>query len=246
MQTKVFISWSGEQSKHVATALRELLPDILQGVDPWMSEHDIAVGSRWLSELITQLSEVQLGIICLTPENLSTSWLLFEAGAIAKSIAEARVIPYRLSVSSTDVAFPLAQFQGVDADKAGTHKLIRTLNMSCDMPIPDERLERMFGRWWPDFSSRLNSVAPSTSSLAKKRDERSLLEEILQLVRRLQPPPPQSDWIEDEIARLRNELGSVFPKTEQMVREQVRQVLAKDQALATSHNVSLLRLPGIL
>lgn len=226
MQTKVFISWSGEQSKHIATALRELLPDLLQGLDPWMSEHDIAAGSRWLSELITQLSESQLGIICLTPENLqASSWLLFEAGALAKSIVESRVISYRLGVSSTDVAFPLAQFQGVDANKAGTQKLVRTLNLACDAPIPEERLERMFARWWPDFSARLNSAPASKGSPAKKRDDRSLLEEILQLVRRLQPP--QSGSIEDEIARLRSDLGPVSPKTEKLLREQVRQALAR-------------------
>jgi len=41
MSTKVFISWSGPRSKHVASALRDLLPEILQDLDAWMSEHDM-------------------------------------------------------------------------------------------------------------------------------------------------------------------------------------------------------------
>jgi hypothetical protein len=166
-----------------------------------MSEHDIAAGARWGHELTSQLSESRIGVICLTPENLSAPWLLFEAGALAKSISESRVIPYRLGLSSADVVFPLAQFQGVDADEDGTRRLLLSLNAVRDLPMPEDRLERIFARWWPDFSSRINSIPAPTSSQVKQRDDRALLEEILQLVRRQQTPFPIQHLADDVVPK---------------------------------------------
>src|SRR5207253_2371159 len=81
---KVFISWSGPASRDVATALRKYLPCMLQGLQVFMSQHDLESGSRWAVGLTSELSETNFGLICLTPDNLLSPWLLFEAGAITK------------------------------------------------------------------------------------------------------------------------------------------------------------------
>jgi len=190
MPTRVFISWSGERSRHLALALRDLLPEVLQDLDTWMSENDIAAGARWGHELAEQLTTNRVGIICLTPENLLAPWLLFESGSLASSLSESRVIPYRLGLSAADVTFPLAQFQGVDADEAGTRKLLSSLNAAREGPMPEERLGRMFTRWWPDLAKRIAAIPVPLSPGAKPREDRELLEEIIQLVRRQQQPPP--------------------------------------------------------
>ena len=72
---KVFISWSGTLSHRVATLLRDWLPNVLQAVEPWLSSQDIAPGAMWLVEVSAQLEAVEVGIICLTAENLDSSWL---------------------------------------------------------------------------------------------------------------------------------------------------------------------------
>ena len=54
---------------------------VIQSAKPWMSETDIEKGTRGLSELAKALEAIKVGISCLTPENLSAPWLLFEAGA---------------------------------------------------------------------------------------------------------------------------------------------------------------------
>jgi TIR domain-containing protein len=198
---RVFISWSGERSQQVARALRDLLPEALQDLDPWMSDHDVAAGARWGHELTAQLSTNRMGILCLTPENLLAPWLLFEAGSIASSISESRVIPYRLKLSATDVTFPLAQFQGVDADESGTRKLLLSLNAAREQPMPEERLARIFLRWWPDLASRIEAIPIPTHSAVTQRDDRALLEEILQLVRREQPAPPTQRPVDDLVPK---------------------------------------------
>jgi hypothetical protein len=188
---KLFISWSGARSKSVARALRDLLPEVLQDAEPWMSEHDISAGQRWGSELNTKLDGCNIGIICITKENVAAPWLLFEAGSLAKSVASSRVIPYRLGINATDVPFPLAQFQGVDANSEGTKKLIETCNELRPTALRPDRLERVFSRWWPDLEERLAKIPDDIMVDNPIRSERSLLEEVLELVRRTAVPAPE-------------------------------------------------------
>lgn len=180
---KVFVSWSGSRSLHVAAALCELLPEVIADVAPWISAHNIDAGARWASELMNRLESSHFGIICLTPENLNTPWLLFEAGSLAKSVAVARVVPYLIGVSPEDVKFPLAQFQGVEANREGTRKLVDALNANLEEPMDAARLERMFQRWWPDFEQRLAQAPAASSAPPTVRSDRELLTEILALLR---------------------------------------------------------------
>lgn len=192
---KVFLSWSGDRSRAVAAALHTLLPDMLQDVSTWMSEHDINAGARWSETLNAQLELSNFGILCLTPENLNAPWLLYEAGSIAKSVTDSRVVPYLLDLKTTDVTYPLAQFQGVEASEEGTLKLIRAMNSSRGEPMPDERLTRVFARWWPDLERKLSGIMKITATLPTPRNDRAILEEILQLVRADKTPPPIRDQV---------------------------------------------------
>src|SRR6476660_2121519 len=99
---KVFLSWSGETSKQAATALYEWLPTIMQTVRPYMSAESIDKGERWSIDIAKQLEETNYGVICVTPENKEAAWILFEAGALSKSIERARVSPLAFGVSAAD------------------------------------------------------------------------------------------------------------------------------------------------
>jgi hypothetical protein len=179
---KVFISWSGNRSKGVASALKHWLPDVFQGLDVWMSDHDIDAGQRWGLQLDAVLKECSLGIICLTPESLKSHWLTFEAGALSTAIDGSRVIPYRFQLNSPDVGPPLSQFQDVFADEAGTLKLIQSLNNALGRPLgEEERLKRVFQHWWPDLEKQLNAV--QYIEPVQIRTDREILEEILEVVR---------------------------------------------------------------
>ena len=81
---KIVISWSGERSKAIAEIFRLWLPCCLQYIEPWMSDSDIPKGKRWALELAGQLAGANFGLVCLTPENLYSPWVNFEAGALSK------------------------------------------------------------------------------------------------------------------------------------------------------------------
>src|SRR5262249_6663749 len=158
---KIFISWSGDRSKKVASALKMWLRDVFQGIpiQALMSDQNILAGARWESELEKMLNECKLGIICLTPESLQSPWLTFEAGALSTAITGSRVIPYRFELRSADLGPPLSQFQDVSADEQGTFKLVQSINDACGSPIKEEeRLKRTFDHWWLDLDQQLMKI----------------------------------------------------------------------------------------
>ena len=100
---KIFISWSGQRSKNVAEYLRTWIPKVIQSVKLWMSSEDILAGDRWNRDIAVELEKSKFGIICLTPENMNKPWILFEAGALAKTIDKTLVCPYLIDLDPTEI-----------------------------------------------------------------------------------------------------------------------------------------------
>ena len=90
---KLFVSWSQDISRQIAQDFREWLPLINQTIEPFMSEEDTDKGAHWSSTIRRELEQSAFGIVILTAENIESTWLHFEAGAIAKSVEEGRVVP---------------------------------------------------------------------------------------------------------------------------------------------------------
>ena len=183
---KVFISWSKGRSRAVAEALRDWLPDIIQNVEPWVSSEDIDAGKRWSTEIATQLAETKFGIICVTPENQEAPWILFETGALAKTIENTNVCPYLIGLEKSDLQpGPLTQFQAMEANKEETWKLVRTINKSLDRSerLEESRLKRVFERSWSTLDNALGNLSKVKQGIEPKRDVEEMTEEILELVR---------------------------------------------------------------
>jgi TIR domain len=180
---RIFISWSGDRSKAVASALKVWLKDVFQTVEPWMSSHDILPGDQWLSELREALELSHFGILCLTLENLKAPWLLFEAGCLAKAMAPARVVPYLFGLSHGDLLFPVNQFQYAQSGKDGDFQLAQSINRSTSPPLLEAQyLNKAFTKWWPDLKKKLKRIPPVPMTL-QPRTDRELLEEMLELLR---------------------------------------------------------------
>ena len=180
----VFISWSGERSRAAAEALREWLPMVINAIEPWLSSADIDKGSRWATELSVRMEVSKAGIICLTPSNLRAEWVLFEAGALSKTITNTFVCPFLIDLKPTDLRGPLAQFQAVRAtNKKEVLELIKTLNTAQEKPLLEKLLGSAFEMWWPALTAQLQNLPSEESTMTPQRSERELLEEILDLVR---------------------------------------------------------------
>jgi hypothetical protein len=110
-ETEVFISWSGEQSKSFAEALRNWLPKIVNAVEPWLSSADIDKGARWSADVAAKLEASKIGIICLTPGNMHSDWILFEGGALSKTITNTHVCRVLIGLEPSALHGPSAQFQ---------------------------------------------------------------------------------------------------------------------------------------
>ncbi|WJE54314.1 toll/interleukin-1 receptor domain-containing protein [Bacillus cereus] len=157
---KVFLSWSGNESKQLATIFKEWLPNVLQYVEPYMSAQDISMGERWGNSIADNLEESVFGLIFVTPSNIKAPWINFEAGALSKTF-ESRVIPilYRAEVTILDQG-PLKQFQSAkNLEKESIFSLLQSINMSNqDGGLNETRLENAFEMWWPKLKEAIDTI----------------------------------------------------------------------------------------
>ena len=151
----VFISWSGDRSKYVAECLAVWLKQVIQLVRPWMSSENILAGARWNAEIAKHLATTKFGIICVTPENLAAPWLVFEAGALAKTIDEnTHVCPYLVGLDEIDPQHPISQFQCKRMTQEGTYDIVRSMHKalrgsSKEVDLTEAQVKESFDQWYP-------------------------------------------------------------------------------------------------
>lgn len=185
---KVFMSWSGARSKAAAELLHYWIKCVVQASQPWISTRGIDRGSLWFTEINNELKDTTFGIICLTQENKNAPWILFEAGALAKGLANSRVCTFLVDLETKDIRDPLAQFNHTLPDKAGLWNLVLTLNSSLEANrLELNILEGVFETYWPQFQEKFNKIKeeiPETTVVAP-REDKDVLAEILENTRNL-------------------------------------------------------------
>ena len=180
---KVFISWSGKRSKTLANTLREWLPMVLQYVEPWVSDKDISAGERWAQAIAGELESSNFGIICITPENLHSEWILFESGALSKSMLDAKVIPLLYGLELSDLSGPLSQFQAEKMEESGVMEVVRAINKVSENKTSDQIVEQLVPALWPRLQEALENIPDSESHEKHMRPQHEILEELVTGVR---------------------------------------------------------------
>lgn len=160
----VFLSWSGDRSRLVAEALKPWIKCVLQTTSPWISTTDIDRGSLWMSEIGNKLQDSNIGIICLTAENQSKPWILFEAGALAKGIETNRVCTLLIDLQPSDIRGPLSQFNHTTLDKESMLKLVFMINTKLPNPIDNDILNKTFLAFWPELEQRRQDILQMTEN----------------------------------------------------------------------------------
>jgi TIR domain len=184
---KVFISWSGKRSNYVAKTLYEWIPRVIQTVQPWLSE-EMPKGVRWSPEIAKALEETNFGVVCVTPENQGEAWLNFEAGALSKTLANAKVCAYLIDFrKTTDVVGPLKDFQLTQTNRDDTFRLMKTMNAAQgDAVLSDKVLEDTFDVWWARLEEKLNQIPAADTAVPKTRNPQEIQEETLGIVRNME------------------------------------------------------------
>ncbi|MCC5823809.1 MAG: toll/interleukin-1 receptor domain-containing protein [Phycisphaerales bacterium] len=162
-EKQVFISWSGEYSKSVALHLRDFLEYVLPECRLWMSSEDISKGRQWPAELSSILlrPESFCAVIVLTPDNLQSDWLLYEAGACAAAYHKSLVCPIACDVPYTKLPKPLQHFQATDASsKIEMKKLVRSIAGKLDPDISAKWpvRESYFSAQWVNYHKSIQAV----------------------------------------------------------------------------------------
>lgn len=184
---KVFISWSGELSKNIAEIFREWIPGVIQAVRPYYSPDDITKGTRWNSEIAKELDISKIGLICLTPDNLESPWIMFESGALAKNIDKSKVVPILFKVDPSDIKGPLVQFQASKFNKTDIKRVIKMINEELgEQGLSNDVFNNVFEMWYPKLEEKINQQLENYKPEEQNgdiRSERDILEEILTLTR---------------------------------------------------------------
>ena len=156
-EKKIFISWSGNDSHKIASALCKFLGKLKCGFVPLISS-EIEAGLRWHEELHEALASSTSCVVCLTPQALRSRWLFYEAGALSLSPQCDHVCPYLIGLQQVPIDGPLNQFQSRLCSKEGTKSLIVALLQKSEQQSPRLRIA--------------SSTSPSRSSLPPELDRR--------------------------------------------------------------------------
>lgn len=190
---KVFLSWSGELSQKIALELRDWLPYVIQSVEPYLSSEDIDKGSRWSVDIAKELEDSSFGILCVTHQNIDSSWLNFEAGALSKAFSKTNVTPFLFGLKPSDLTnSPLLQFQTTLFDKKDLLKLVFSLNNATgDEKLDEQKLKTTFELWYDKLKNNLDPLLKESSIKKTQKEVKEnphsnsseVVEEILELTR---------------------------------------------------------------
>jgi hypothetical protein len=129
-----------------------------------LSEIDIEKGERWNAAVSKRLEESHIGIVCLTPENLTAPWIHFEAGALAKT-GNSRVCVVLFEVDPKDVPDTLSQFQYTTISEDDFAQLAVTINKAAERAgepaAPDDVIRRASTAAWSEFQTQTQQLARS-------------------------------------------------------------------------------------
>ncbi|MGO4470388.1 toll/interleukin-1 receptor domain-containing protein [Arthrobacter sp. M-10] len=246
---KVFISWSGPESKAVALLLKPWLRSVLQATKPWMSDLDIQAGTKWESSISTHLRESGFGIICVTDENQNTPWINFEAGALSMAIAdiERRVVPLLIGFKDRgDLKGPLNTFNTTLFNEEGMYKMLVSMNSQLDDSLEEPGLKKSFDAFWPGLERDVKQLQEQGKlTAAPTREDKDILNEILETVRDL------SRSNASENARLYNRAlsklayGDPLPRNENLIGVTEHQIQEYLRAIGNSAQFTAKRTSAV-
>lgn len=171
---KIFVSWSGLNSKEFAQGLKKLLEkSVFENTDLecFVSDQDIASGSDWWDKIKKELRTCKLGILCITKENLRAPWLYFEAGAMVAH--EVPSIPLLVSCSINALSTtPLNGKQAVDFyDQKKFLKMLADINSAMGYDLSENQINTLGKKAYTELKNELESMFRNLRDLRSFNDK---------------------------------------------------------------------------
>lgn len=187
MKIKVFFSWGGEMSRLVAKEVYDWLPLVLQSVKGFFSPEDINKGSEWDNKIKNELETSQIGLFFMTRANLSSRWMMYEAGSLPKKGEGVNVCPILLNIENADLEGPLSMFQTTKYQKNDFLRLVKSINLLAGEEMVQEAiLEKSFEKFWPELNEKVFPILQAEPKVEEIRQETGMVKEILEIVRKMQ------------------------------------------------------------
>lgn len=158
---------------------------IVQHAEPFVSDKDISAGDRWAQAIAGELESSNFGILCITPENISSEWIMFEAGALSKAMQDAKVIPLLFGLELSDLSGPLQQFQALKVDEQGILDALKAINAASDNKTEDSTIEQLVPALWPQLQGKLDAIPARAETEKHIRPQTEIMEDLVSQVRGL-------------------------------------------------------------
>jgi len=130
MSLNVFISHSHDD-KAIADSLKHLVADVFAAAaqrprlqyssDDSLGGGPDPLGAGWLDWILDQVRKANVCVVILTPDSLTSSWLMWEAGAVigaalteSSSARSATVVPLLCGIGTEAIPAPLRSRRAVD------------------------------------------------------------------------------------------------------------------------------------
>ena len=178
---KIFIAWSKGLSRKIGLSLKNWLLEVHRGgFTPFISDEDIGVGARWHDALDSALKSADFGVLCVTEENLSSPWLLYESGVLGVSTAindkinaASHVAPILFgNVKASQLASPLGHFQSIPFEKGKMldfalqlNAYSRFVNPNARNPLDAKDIEANFERAYPVLEQKVQVALATPNAL---------------------------------------------------------------------------------
>ncbi|WP_018983684.1 toll/interleukin-1 receptor domain-containing protein [Salinimonas chungwhensis] len=184
---KIFISWSGLLSKKVALFLQEWIAKEVfldEEIDSFVSSKSIEAGSDWLAEIKSNVKDCDLAIVVITKDNISSSWLNFEAGAVAIGNASDRhTIPLLIDVDRHEITSPLKHLQSVIINKESTRGLVETIKKIGNFNSPSH-LDFIIDHLYTELEENIQKIKSEVNEKSGNCDFSIFPEKISKIIKR--------------------------------------------------------------
>jgi len=169
----VFISWSTEPSKQIAEEVKKLFNSVFamnRNIKFFLSSSvkgGIDKGEKFQRKLEDNLVKSNFGLIILTKNNKTRSWIMFESGALSKNVDIARVSPILFDIEDIEKESPLFGFQNTKFSKEDfnllSQSILKAFNDSDVLTAEEETtLFTQLDSKWGVFEENVNRLLNDT------------------------------------------------------------------------------------